>query len=196
MNLTDRQRRWVSYFVDYSAPIAFAVVYFGGGRDFMRATWAIVIASVVAVLIGLIVERRLAPMPLFVGLMGAIFGGLTLVFHATWIMKLKTSVINLALAGVMLGGLALKKNPLKAVLGAAVQLPDEAWRKLTLRYGLFYLAMAALNVVVWMTQTEATWVAFRSFGLMGLTFVFTLTQLPLLMRYMKASELPPPPPPE
>jgi intracellular septation protein len=191
--MSDQHRKWVRWFVDYSAPIAFAVVYFGFGRDFMRATAAIVITSVVALLVGFIVERRLAPLPLFVGLMGALFGGLTLIFDDPRILKVKPTVLNFGLGAVLLGGLALKKNPLKALLGQALVLPDEVWRKLMLRFGLFYWSLAILNEIVWRTQTEATWVAFRSFGLQILTVVFTLTQLPLLMRYMKAEDLPPPP---
>ena len=71
-----------------------------------------------------------------------------------------------------------------------------AWilhRKLMLRFGLFYWALAILNEVVWRTQSESTWVLFRSFGLQVLTVAFALTQVPLLMRYMKAEDLPPPP---
>ncbi|HEY8615280.1 inner membrane-spanning protein YciB [Phenylobacterium sp.] len=189
----ESRRKWVRWFVDYSAPIAFAVVYFGFGRDFMKATVAIVVASVVALLVGAVVERRLAPMPLFVGLMGALFGGLTLIFHDPRIMKVKPTVLNFALGAVLLGGLVARKNPLKAVLGQALVLPDEVWRKLMLRFGLFYWSLAVLNEAVWRTQTEATWVAFRSFGLQALTIAFVFTQLPLLMRYMKAEDLPPPP---
>jgi intracellular septation protein len=189
----ESRRKWVRWFVDYSAPIAFAVVYFGFGRDFMKATVAIVVTSVVALLVGAVVERRLAPLPLFVGAMGALFGGLTLIFHDPRIMKVKPTVLNFALGAVLLGGLLAKKNPLKAVLGQTLSLPDEVWRKLMLRFGLFYWSLAVLNEIVWRTQTEATWVAFRSFGLQVLTIAFVLTQLPLLMRYMKAEDLPPPP---
>jgi intracellular septation protein len=191
--MTERARHWVRWFVDYSAPIAFAVVYFLGGRDFMKATAAIVVASIVALLVGLIVERRLAPLPLFVGAMGALFGGLTLVFHDPRILKVKPTVLNFLLGAVLLGGLLLKKNPLKALFGQALDLPEDVWRKLMLRFGLFYWALAALNEVVWRTQPESTWVLFRSFGLQVLTVVFALTQVPLLMRYMKAEDLPPPP---
>ncbi|MCR5878220.1 inner membrane-spanning protein YciB [Phenylobacterium sp. J367] len=189
----ESRRKWVRWFVDYSAPIAFAVVYFGFGRDFMKATAAIVITSVVALAVGAIVERRLAPLPLFVGLMGAIFGGLTLLFDDPRIMKVKPTVLNFALGAVLMGGLLLRKNPLKAILGQTIALPDEVWRKLMFRFGLFYWALAALNEVVWRTQAESTWVAFRSFGLTGLTVAFALTQTPLLMRYMKVEDLPPPP---
>jgi intracellular septation protein len=191
--MTEKQRKWVRWFVDFSAPLSFAVVYFLGGRDFMQATAAIVIVSVVAVLVGLAVERRWAFLPLFVGVMGAVFGGLTLYFHEPWILKVKPTVLNFILGCVLLGGLILKKNPIKALLGEALVLPDDVWRKLLLRFGLFYWALAALNVVVWLNMSQDAWVTFRSFGLQILTVLFTLTQLPLLMRYMKVEDLPPPP---
>jgi intracellular septation protein len=191
--MTDRVRHWIRWFVDYSAPAAFFIAYVATGRDFMKATAAIVAASVLAVLVGLIVERRLAPLPLFVGAMGALFGGLTLIFHDKRILMIKPTVINLVMGAILLGALALKKNPLKLLLGEQLPLPDAAWRKLMLRFGLFYWALAALNEVVWRTQPEATWVTFRSFGLQGLTILFALSQVPLLLRYAKAEDLPPPP---
>lgn len=191
--MSDQVKRWVRYFVDYSAPAAFALVYFLGGRDFMKATGAIVVVSLVALAVGWVVERRLAPLPLFVGLMGAIFGGLTLIFHDPRIMKIKPSVINFVLGLILFGGLLMKKNPLKMILGNALVLPDEAWRKLMLRFGIFYWVLAVVNIVVWQTTSEQTWVLFRSFGLQVLTVLFVLTQLPLLLKYVRAEDLPPPP---
>jgi len=191
--VSEQQKKWVRWFVDYSAPVAFAVVYFGFGRDFMKATAAIVIASVVALAVGLAVERRLAPLPLFVGAMGALFGGLTLIFDDPRILKVKPTILNGVLGTILLGGLALRKNPLRMLFGQALVLPDEAWRKLMLRFGLFYLSLAVLNEFVWRTQSEETWVLFRSFGLQGLTVAFALLQVPLMMRYMRAEDLPPPP---
>lgn len=189
-------RKWLRYVVDYSAIVVFAAVYFLSGKDFMKATAAIVIASVAAILVGLIVERRIAWLPLFSGGMAALFGGLTLVFHDTRILKIKPTVVYLVLAGLLFGGVLLKRNPLKLLLGEALVLPDEVWRKLTVRFGFLYVVLAMVNIVVWRTQTEETWVLFKTFGLEVMTVLFTLTQVPLLMKYMEASELPPPPPSE
>ena len=191
--MSPNARKWLRYAVDYAAVVVFALVYFLGGRDFMKATVAIVITSVIALLIGLLVERRIAWLPLFVGAMAALFGGLTLIFHDTRILKIKPTVINLILAGVLFGGLALKRNPLKMLLGEALTLPDEVWRKLTVRFGLLYVVLAIVNIVIWRTQSEATWVMFKTFGLEVMTLVFSLTQLPLLLKHMEASDLPPPP---
>ena len=191
--MNDNLRKWVRFFVDYGALVAFAGVYFFGGRDFMKASAAIVIASVLALIVGGIVERRLAWLPLFVGAMAAIFGGLTLFFHDPRILKIKPTVINLILAGVLFGGLALKRNPLKMLMGEALTLPDAVWRKLTIRFGCLYIVLAIANIVIWRTQSEATWVLFRTFGLEVMTVLFVLTQLPLLMKYVEVKDLPPPP---
>ncbi|WP_309605110.1 inner membrane-spanning protein YciB [Phenylobacterium sp.] len=194
--MSPNARKWLRYAVDYAAVVVFALVYFLGGRDFMKATVAIVITSVIALLVGLVVERRIAWLPLFVGAMAALFGGLTLIFHDTRILKVKPTVINLILAGVLFGGLALKRNPLKMLLGEALTLPDAVWRTLTVRFGLLYVVLAIVNIVIWRTQSEATWVLFKTFGLEVMTLVFSLTQLPLLLKHMDASDLPPPPTPE
>ena len=191
--MSPNARQWVRYFVDYSALVAFAAVYFLGGRDFMKASAAIVIASVVALIVGGLVERRIAWLPLFVGGMAALFGGLALFFHQPWILKIKPTVVNLVLAGVLFGGLAIGRNPLKILLGGAMVLPDTAWRTLTIRFGCLYVLLAAVNVFVWLQMSDAAWVLFKTFGLEVMTIVFALTQVPLLMKYMEAGELPPPP---
>ncbi|MEO8114079.1 MAG: septation protein IspZ, partial [Phenylobacterium sp.] len=115
--MTENARKWIRYAVDYSAVVVFALVYFLGGRDFMKATVAIVITSVVALAVGGLVERRVAWLPLFVGGMAAVFGGLTLLFHDPRILKIKPTVINLILAAVLFGGLLMKRNPLKLLMG-------------------------------------------------------------------------------
>jgi len=151
---------------------------------------------VLAILIGFFVERRVAWLPLFVGGMAALFGGLTLIFHDKRILMIKPTVMNLAFAAVMFGGLILRRHPLKLLLGDAFDMPDQAWRGLTLRYGVFFAALAAANEAVWRTQSDSVWVLFRFPGLMVLTLAFSLLQAPFLMKHLKGGEVPPPPPPE
>ena len=92
--MSDQARKWIRHGVDYAALVVFAAVYFLGGRDFMKATAAIVIASILALIVGGLVERRIAWLPLFVGGTAALFGGLTLIFHDPRIMKIKPTVIQ------------------------------------------------------------------------------------------------------
>ena len=191
--MTQQARRWVTWFVDYFALAAFLVGYFASGRDLQQATWALVAGSAAALVVGFAVERRLAPFPALAGGAALVFGGLTLVFHDARFLKMKPTVMNLVFAALMFGGLLLRKHPLKLLLGEAFVMPEAAWRTLTLRYGVFFAALAALNELVWRTQSEPTWVLFRFPGLMIITLLFSLAQAPLLMRYVKDGEAPPPP---
>ncbi|MGZ8362743.1 MAG: inner membrane-spanning protein YciB [Caulobacteraceae bacterium] len=159
-----------------------------GTEAMVFATWGLVAGSAAALALGYIVERRVAPVPLIGGLLALVFGVLTLVFHDPVFVKLKTTIINLVLAGVMFGGLALKRNPLKVMLSAAITMSDQGWRKLTFRLGAFYLSMAVLNEIIWRTQSEDMWVAFRFPGLWLLTIAFMLTQVPLLRKDAKVAE--------
>ena len=117
--LPDKTRSLIRSGVDYAGPLAFLLGSLVT-RNLLTATWALVGASGLALIVGYIAERRIAPMPLFAGLAALIFGTLTLVFHDTRFVKIKPTVINAVLAGVMLGGVWLKKNPLRALLGDAL----------------------------------------------------------------------------
>ena len=189
---TENNRHWVRYFVDYAALAAFLAAFLIT-RDIQKATWGLVAGSVIAIVVGFAVERRIAPLPLFVGGAGLVFGGASLFFHDPRILKVKPTIVNTAIALVLLGGLVMKKHPLKLVLGDAFDMPDATWRQLTLNYAGFFLLLAVLNEFVWRTQTDGTWVFFRFPGMMILTVVFSIAHAPLLMKYVKAEELPPPP---
>jgi intracellular septation protein len=182
--------------VDYGGLAVFLIAYFvaklilkqPGNPALLTATWGLMGGSALALVIGLIAERRIAPLPLFAGLAALIFGGLTLYFHNPVFVKYKPTAINLALAGVMLIGTAMGKNPLKALFSEALHLTPGGWRKLTIRYGIFFLVMAAANEAVWRTQPDSVWILFRFPGLQILSLLFALTQVPMMMKDMKSLE--------
>ena len=178
---------WVRIGVDFGAPGAFMIAFFAT-RDMMTATWALVVGSVIALAAGWIFEKRVAPLPLVAGLAAIVFGVLTLVFQDERWVKVKPTVLNLCFAGFLLGGLLLKRSPLKLVLGEVIRLPDDLWRTLALRYGLFFLAVAVLNEFVWRTQPDDVWVIFRMPGLQLLALAFSATQFPLMLRGARAME--------
>jgi intracellular septation protein len=192
MTLSPKARGVVRAGVDYGAPLAFLLTFLVT-RSPITATWGLVGGAAVALVIGFAAERRVAPMPLVAGIAALIFGGLTLALHNAVFIKIKPTVLNLGFAAFLLGGVALRRNPLKALLGEAIHMPDDAWRTFTLRYGLFFLTMAALNEAVWRTQSEATWVWFRFPGLQILAIVFSITQAPFMMKHAREHEAPPPP---
>ena len=182
--------------VDYGGLAVFLLTYFvaklvlkqGGNAALLTATWGLVAGSALALVVGLAVERRIAPLPLFAGLAALIFGGLTLIFHDPRFVKIKPTAINIALAGVMLIGTAMGKNPLRALFADALHLSPGGWRRLTIRYGIFFLVMAVLNEVVWRTQPDSVWILFRFPGLQVLSLLFALSQVPMMMKDMKALE--------
>lgn len=173
--------------VDFGAPAAFLIAYFVT-RDIMLATWWLVGGSAAALLAGWVFERRVAPLPLIAGVAAIIFGGLTLIFDDEMWVKVKPTVLNAMFAVFLLGGGLLRKLPLKLVLGEVIQLPDRLWRKLSVRYGLFFLLMAILNEAVWRTQSTETWALFRFPGLQLLSLVFSATQFPLILQGAKMVE--------
>lgn len=177
-----RTGQWIRQAVDFGALLAFAAAYFIT-RDMIKATWVLVIASLLALAVGYVVEKRFAPLPLITGLFALIFGVMTIFFHDESLIKIKLSVQNAVLATVLLGSLPLKKYPFKYLLGDAIRVTDRAWRVLTLRYGLYFLAVAVVNEVVWRTQPNDVWVQFRV-GLWILASVFGLLQVPFIMKNM------------
>jgi intracellular septation protein len=178
---------WLRLVIDYAGPAAFLVAYLLR-HNILAATWALVAASALALIVGFTVERRVAPLPLIWGLAALVFGVLTLVFHDPRIIKMKTTLIDAALGLGMLGGLALGHSPIRILMGDSIALPEAAWRKLTLRFGLFFLVLAAANELVWRTQPETVWVAFRFPGLLIISLLFAGTQMPLMMKQAEAAQ--------
>jgi intracellular septation protein len=165
-------------------------------HDFRIATWVLVGLSAVALAISLIVERRIAPIPAFSGGAALVFGGLSLALHRNDLLQMKMTIVDGALGAALFVGLALKRNPLKLLLGAAISLPDEAWRVLTIRYGMFFWASAVANEIVRRTQTPEVWATFRVVAI-GAAVLFGAAQFPLLKKYWRDdTPAPAPEPPE
>jgi intracellular septation protein len=160
------------------------VFFFANARsDIFTATAAFMAAMVVSLAISWWLTRRIAVMPLVTGVVVLVFGTLTLVLHDETFIKMKPTIVNGLFAAVLLGGLLFGKALLGYVFDSAFRLDEEGWRKLTFRWGLFFVLLAIVNEVVWRTQTTDFWVAFKVWGIMPLTLVFSAFQLPLLTRH-------------
>jgi intracellular septation protein len=168
------------------------VIFFVAFKQFgiMTATAALMVCTCGTLLIIYLKERKLAPMPLVAAIVVGIFGTLTIALDNEQFIKLKPTIINLLFAMILLGGLCFKKPLLKWALSHAVQLEDRGWWILSLRWGLFFLFLAGLNECVWRSVSTETWVKFKVFGLLAITFIFTLTQVPLIDRYKIEPEKP------
>lgn len=132
--------------------------------------------------------KKLPTMPLVGGAFILVFGGLTIILEDDTFIKLKPTIVNTIFACALFAGLAMGKNFLKTVLESALTLDDEGWRKLAWRWGWFFLVLAALNEVVWRTQTTDMWVNFKVFGIMPITLLFSFSQLPLILKHQIDAE--------
>jgi intracellular septation protein len=166
-------------------------------HNFPTSSWVMVGLSAAALALSLILERRIAPIPLFSGVMAMLFGGLSIFLHRNDLLQMKMSIVDGALGAALFGGLALKKNPLKLLLGGAMTLPDEAWRVLTIRYALFFWVSAVANEIVRRTQTPGVWASFRVVAIVA-AVAFGAAQFPFLKKYWREpgpAEAPEPPEP-
>ncbi len=152
-----------------------------GGPIFI-ATALFMLAMVISLGISYVLTRTLPVMPFVTGIVVIVFGALTLWLQDDTFIKMKPTIVNTLFGAVLLGGLAFGQSLLGYVFDSVFRLTDEGWRKLTFRWGLFFLVLAVLNEVVWRTVSTDMWVNFKVFGIMPLTIVFTLFQLPLINR--------------
>lgn len=153
------------------------------GQRIFAATGLFIVATIVALAVNYALIRKLPIMPMVSGVVVVVFGGLTLVLQNEIFIKLKPTIVNTMFGLVLLGGLYFRKPLLEIVLDSVFELTEEGWRKLTFRWALFFFALAALNELVWRTQSTDFWVSFKVFGIMPITIAFALAQTPLLLRY-------------
>ena len=140
-------------------------------------------AMVLSLILSWLLLKKVALMPLVTGVVVLIFGGLTLWLHDDTFIKMKPTIVDSLFGVVLLGGLVFRVSLLRYVFGDVYKLRPEGWTVLTLRWGLFFFFLAALNEVVWRTQSTDFWVAFKVFGMVPLTMLFAVTQMPLIKRY-------------
>lgn len=153
-----------------------------GGPIFI-ATALFMVATVLALAVSWMLTRSLPIMPLISGIVVLVFGSLTLWLHDENFIKIKPTIINALFGVILLGGLYFGKSLLGYVFDSAFKLNAEGWRKLTLRWGIFFLFLAVLNEVVWRSFSTDFWVAFKVWGTMPITLLFTFAQMPLVMKH-------------
>ena len=122
--------------------------------------------------------------PLVSAVFVALFGALTLWLHSDLFIKVKVTLINALFGAVLLGGVAMGRSYLKLIMGEAVKLSEQAWRTLSIRWGVFFLFLAGLNEIVWRSVSTDTWVNFKVFGLLPLTLLFAFANAPFMSKHM------------
>jgi intracellular septation protein len=161
-----------------------ALFFFANNHyDIFVATATFMVAVLLALAISYFLTRHLPIMPVVTAIIVMVFGGLTLFLHDATFIKVKPTIIYALFGAILLGGLFFNKALLGVVLDSMFQLTEEGWRKLTLRWALFFFALAVLNEIVWRNTSTNVWVDFKVFGVVPLTFIFGALQVPLLKKY-------------
>jgi intracellular septation protein len=174
----------LKFITDFGPLLIFFTIYYKSGNNLSVAIPPLIIATLIAVLISYMIERKVPYLPLIGGIIISVFGGLTLYFNNPIFLYIKPTIINIIFALVLfVGKKLLNKNFLKILFNNAFQINKTGWNKLNNRWMIFFIFLALINELVWRTQTEVVWVNFKVWGMLPLTFIFTAFQLPLINKY-------------
>lgn len=171
----------VKLLIDVGPLVVFFLTYAKAG--IFWATGTLMAATLIALVLSRLLLGRFALAPAVTAVLVVVFGGLTFLLDDPSFIKIKPTIINLLFAGILGFGLVTGRPLLKMFMGEALRLTDEGWRKMTLRWVMFFLVMAVLNEVVWRNFSEAAWVNFKVFGILPLTIVFAMAQVGLIKRH-------------
>ena len=174
----------LKFVTDFGPLLIFFTVYYKSGNNLKIAIPPLIIATLIAVLISYVVEKKIPYLPLAGGVIISIFGGLTLYFNNPIFLYMKPTIINIIFAIILfIGKTFLNKNFLKFFFQNAFQIDEMGWNKLNNRWMLFFIFLAIINELVWRTQAEVVWVNFKVWGILPLTFIFTVFQIPLISKH-------------
>ena len=177
-------RSLVKFITDFGPLLVFFIIYYKGGNDLKTAIPPFIIATLISLLVVYFLEKKVPMVPLISGILITFFGGLTLYFDNKIFFYMKPTIINLLFALVLLFGRYFTDKPLlKIFFKNSIKLEDEGWKKLNYRWIGFFILVAALNEVVWRTQSESFWVNFKVWGLLPITFLFAASQIALINKY-------------
>ncbi len=160
-----------------------SVVFKNDPNRIFYATATFMVATTISLLASRIFLKRIPILALVTGFFVMIFGALTIYLQDDFFIKIKPTVVNTLFASTLAAGLYFKRNVLKLALGEVMQLQEEGWRLLTMRWAAFFVTLAILNEIVWRNFTADTWVQFKSLGVMPLTAIFMISQIGLIMKY-------------
>jgi intracellular septation protein len=174
----------IKFATDFGPLLIFFIIYFNNEHDLKVAIPPFIIATLVALLVIYVLEKRIPMVPLTSGILITFFGGLTLYFDNKIFFYMKPTIINLLFAASLFFGKYFTKKPvLKFFFQNAFELEDDGWKKLNYRWIGFFIFVAIINEIVWRTQTEIFWVNFKVWGLLPISFIFAASQVPLINKY-------------
>ena len=172
-------------FVNYICPlVVFFLFYYNNDKNLKIAIPQLIVATIIAVLIIWILEKKIPMVPLLSGILITLFGGLTIYFDNPIFIYMKPTIINILFALALLFGKYFTDDPiLKKLLGKSIPINDDGWKILNNRWMYFFFGLAILNEIVWRTQSEEFWVNFKVWGMLPITFIFTAFQIGLINKY-------------
>ena len=182
-------KSFLKFVADFGPLLIFFVIYYKSGNNLALAIPPLIISTIIAVVIIYILEKKIPYIPLLGGIIISFFGGLTLYFNNPIFIYMKPTIINLIFAlTLIIGKRFFERNFIQFFFKSAFELSEEGWGKLSDRWAYFFIFLAILNELIWRTQPETTWVNFKVWGILPLTFIFTAFQVPLIQKYKKNEE--------
>ena len=179
----------IKFLSDFGPLLIFFVVYYKSGKNLVVAIPPLILATLIAVIVIYIVEKKIPYIPLIGAFLISLFGGLTIFFKNPIFIYLKPTVINIIFAiSLLVCKVFLNKNLLKIFFKNSLSLEEEGWNKLVYRWIAFFVLLAVLNEIIWRTQTEEFWINFKVWGILPITFIFTAFQVPLIQKYKIENE--------
>ena len=178
---------FVKFLTDFLPLIIFFAVFKTSDSEnpLIEATLYLVVTTIITVIISYLLTRKIAKVALFsAGILG-FFGGLTILLQDDIFIKLKPTIINLIFATILFVGHYYKKPFLSYLLGETIKMSQEAWLKLSFRWAIYFVCLAILNEYIWRNFPTDFWVQFKVFGMMPISFIFTFSQLPFMIKEMK-----------
>ena len=177
-------KSFVKFVTDFGPLAIFLYIYYSSDKDIKVALVPFIIATVVALIIVWLLEKRVPMVPLLGGILITFFGSLTIYFDNPIFIYVKPTIINILFGLALLFGKYFTKEPiLKKILGKSLLLTDIGWNILNKRWIFFFFGLAFLNELVWRTQSEEFWVNFKVWGILPITFIFTAFQIPIINKH-------------
>ena len=180
-------KSFLKFVADFGPLLIFFTIYYKSGNNLSVAIPPLIIATIIAVVIIYILEKKIPYVPLIGGVVITLFGGLTLYFNNPVFLYMKPTIINIIFAFILIfGKILFNRNFLEFFLKSAFQLDQIGWDKLNKRWSIFFIFLAILNEIVWRTyapEKEYIWVNFKVWGILPLTFIFTALQLPMINKH-------------
>ena len=182
-------KSFTKFATDFGPLLVFFIIYYKFDKNLVIALPPFIVATIVALGVVWFLEKKIPFVPLLGGILITLFGGLTIYFDNPVFIYVKPTIINILFGlGLMFGKFFSKEPILKKIIGKSIKLNDAGWKILNNRWLYFFFFLAILNEIVWRTQSEEFWVNFKVWGLIPLTFIFTIFQIQIINKYKEDEE--------